>query len=134
MVDAKRYRCETIVCLDDTANEITLLNLPNLERVLIAEARSTIFTMKAKKAGPSITFPTKRSSSMRFVDVPDYKGVGMEITKGTQSAQNLAEAEFLVATYMYLRLKQHKVNEDGKVIIQPLHTAPQIAILTTENA
>jgi hypothetical protein len=111
-----------------------LLNLPDIERVLIAEARSTIFTMKAKKVGATITLPTKRSSSMRFVDVPDYKGVGMEIMKGTQSAQNLAEAEFLVATYMYLRLKQHKLNDDGKVIIQPLHTAPQIAIVTTEDA
>ena len=83
MVDAKRYRCKTIVCLDDTANEITLLNLPDLERVLIAEARHTIFTLKAKKIGATIILPTKRSSSMYFVDVPDYKGVGMEIIKGT---------------------------------------------------
>ena len=88
-----------------------MLNLPDLERVLIAEARPTIFTRKAKKIGATISLPTKRFPSMRFVDVPDYKGVGMEISKGTQSAQNLAEAEFLVATYMYLRLKHHKVND-----------------------
>ena len=38
-----------------------------------------------------------------YVNVPSFKGAGMEVSGG--SAHNLAEAEFIVATYMYLRLK-----------------------------
>jgi hypothetical protein len=39
--------------------------------------------------------------------VDDFKGKGMEVTiseSGETIIQNLAEAEFVVATYMYLRL------------------------------
>ena len=56
----------------------------------------------------------------------------MEIEGG--SAKNLAEAEFIVATYMYLRLKQHSLNQDGKLVILPLQNAPKVAIVTTEEA
>jgi len=66
------------------------------------------------------------------VEVAAYKRVGMEVVGS--SAQNLAEAEYIVAAYMYLRLKQHTINENGKVTLLPLLNAPKIAIVTTEEA
>ena len=40
-----------------------------------------------------------------YLDVPSFKGKGMEINGKDKSITNLAEAEFVVALFMYLRLR-----------------------------
>ena len=67
---------------------------------------------------------------IKVIDVPDYKGKGMDsVAKGQALLfQNIAEAEYAVALYMFHRLKQHSV-EEGKVNIKE----SKILIVTTEE-
>jgi intron-binding protein aquarius len=54
----------------------------------------------------------------QLIDVPDFNGVG-EMTPSIHFFQNLAEAEYVVAVYMYMRLLGY--------------AAQDISILTTYN-
>ena len=81
----------------------------SVQRVAIAKPRSEhsrIFD-KVKAAGWGYEIKDseiiEEETAAQFIDVKDYKGKGMEITKG--QVVNQAEAEFVVATYMYMRLK-----------------------------
>lgn len=66
------------------------------------------------------------STNIRAIEVPDYKGKGMETVDGLH--RNLAEAEYVVALYMYRRLKGHVV-VGGKVELRPL----DVQIVATEE-
>lgn len=51
----------------------------------------------------------REAPTFTYVDVPDFKGRGMELIRESGGLlQNLAEAEYVVAMYMYLRLKEKK--------------------------
>ena len=67
-----------------------------------------------------------KKAEIKAVHVPDFKGKGMETVQGM--IQNLAEAEYVVALYMYHRLKSHSV-KDSKVETKPLN----VLIVTTEE-
>lgn len=58
------------------------------------------------------------SNMIQFIDVQDYNGIG-EYTPHPHFYQNLAEAEYVVATYMFMRLIGYAANS--------------ITILTTYN-
>jgi len=73
-----------------------------------------------------VSMGAAESGSVRAVEVRDYKGKGMETVNGMH--RNLAEAEYLVALYMYLRLKGHAI-VDGKVELRPL----DVLIVATEE-
>lgn len=60
---------------------------------------SNIPTAPAFAAPPNAGF----KHTFQFINVPDYKGAG-ESRPATNSVQNLGEAEYAVALYMYMRL------------------------------
>lgn len=66
------------------------------------------------------------SATSRVVEVPDYKGKGMETVNGM--LRNLAEAEYVVSLYMHRRLRGHAI-VDGKVDLRPL----DVLIVATEE-
>ena len=49
-----------------------------------------------------------RKSSI-YIDVGEFKGKGMTISN-TDGIQNLAEAEYAIALYMWVKINKHKFN------------------------
>jgi hypothetical protein len=88
---------------------------------------------KLAKHGLKLEYPitSEGDKDVHYIEVPDYKGRGMEIVDGTM-IQNLAEAEYAVALYMHVRLHEHLFDEvKGEVTLAP--KSSRVLVLTTDE-
>lgn len=60
--------------------------------------------------GACLNYPSvaDRKSSL-YIDVGEFKGRGMTVSN-TDGIQNLAEAEYAIALYMWVKINKHKFN------------------------
>lgn len=90
--------------------------------------RFTLEKSKLVNYGPVLRYPEGSVKHALYIDVGDYKGKGM--TENNGSIQNMAEAEYAIALYMWVKINKHKFKQEEKSVVL---TKDRITIVASEE-
>ncbi len=105
------FTFDTLI-VDQGVSTVDLLSAVHISQKIIkvlavdCTDRFTLEKSKLTNCGPVLRYPESSVKHALYIDVGDYKGKGM--TENNGSIQNVAEAEYAIALYMWVKINKHK--------------------------